>query len=260
MRNYIKDSGNIADKLIMNKTHNLDVMQEYPWCGKFRTKTEIDDYLAGNKVQCLICGKLFKALPQHLERTHDITADDYREQYGLPWRRGLCGVETSKKLSKNMLERQKNGFRPPIETAWQKSVGATRRQDQPFFVKVKADNMKIGSEKIKKYTEQDYKNVLTKMLREKKGLNEACKDTGMPDIRIVWKYVKKNADFRKELDRTYEQLPYSVQAGAGRLPEKKFREDLLSLKRSGITVADISRLLGVSRSLINNRLKDVQSV
>jgi hypothetical protein len=241
----------------MNKTYNLDVMQQYPWRGKFRTKTEIDDYLAGNKVQCLICGKLFKALSQHLEKTHDITADDYREQYGLPWRRGLCGIETSKKLSKNMFARRKKGFRPPIEDAWKKAVKAKKRQDQPFFIKVKADNMKIGSEKIKKYTEQDYKKVLTKMLKEKKGLNEVCKDAGMPDIRIVSKYAKKNADFRKELDRTYEQLPYSVQAGACRLPEKKFREDLLSLKRSGITVADMTRLLGVSRSLINSRLKNV---
>jgi hypothetical protein len=241
----------------MNKTYNLDVMQQYPWRGKFRTKTEIDDYLAGNKVQCLICGKLFKALPQHLEKTHDITADDYREQYGLPWRRGLCGIETSKKLSKNMFARRKKGFRPPIEDAWKKAVSAKKRQDQPFFVKVKADNMKIGSEKSKKYTEQDYKKVLTKMLKEKKGLNEVCKDAGMPDIRIVSKYAKKNADFRKELDRTYEQLPYSVQAGACRLPEKKFREDLLSLKRSGITVADMTRLLGVSRSLISSRLKNV---
>jgi len=46
-----------------------------------------------------------------------------------------------------------------------------------------------------------------------------------------------------------------VQAGTGKLPEKKFKEDLLSLKRSGIKVADMSRLLGVSRSLIDNRLK-----
>ena len=161
------------------------------------------------------------ALPTHLERTHDITADDYKERYGLPWKHGLCGVGLRIKRSKIMLMRRENGFRTDMEAVWKKSVGAKRRQDQPFFVKVKADNMKIGSEKIKKYTEQDYKNVLTKMLREKKGLNEACKDAGMPHFRAVSKYAKKNADFRKELDKTYEQLPYSVQAGAGRLPEKK---------------------------------------
>jgi hypothetical protein len=95
------------------------------------------------------------------------------------------------------------------------------------------------------------------MLKEKKGLNETCQDSDMPPIKAVSKYAKKNPDFRKELDRTYEQLPYSVQAGACRLPEKKFKEDLLTMKRSNITVADMSRLLGVSRSLINNRLKNV---
>ncbi len=229
--------------------------QRYPWRGKFGTKAEIDDYFAGNKVECLLCGKLFKTLPTHLERTHGITADDYREQYGLPWKRGLCGVGTSEKLSKNMLERQKNGFRPPIEAAQKKSVTATRRQDQPFFLKIKEKNMKIGSEKFKKFTDQDFRKVLTTMLRENKGLNEVCKDAGMPHFRAVSKYAKKNPKFRKQLERTYEQLPYSVQAGACRLPEKKFRKDLLSLKRSGITVADMTRLLGVSRSLINNRLK-----
>ncbi len=194
-----KDSGKIAHRLIMNKTPNIEVIQKYPWRGKFRTKIEIDDYLVGNKVQCLLCGKLFKVLTQHLERTHDITTDDYRERYSLPWRRGLCGVGTSKKLSKNMFERQKNGFRPPIEAAGKKAVGATKRQDQPFFVKVKLENMKIGTEKIKKYTKQDFQNVLAKMLNENKGLNEVCKDADMPHLRAVSKYAKKNADFRKDL-------------------------------------------------------------
>jgi hypothetical protein len=241
----------------MDKTLNSDVMHRYPWRGKFRTKTEIDNYFAGNKVQCLICGKLFKALPQHLERTHDITADDYREQYGLPWKRGLCGVGTSEKLSKNMLQRRKQGFRAPIEKICKNTGRRNRRPDQPFLVKAKRDSLKPVIEKLRKYADKDYRNVLAKMLKEKIGLNEACKDPDLPHFRAISKYAKRNADYRKKLERTYEQLPYSVQAGAGRLPEKKFREDLLSLKRSGITVADMSRLLGVSRSLINNRLKNV---
>jgi hypothetical protein len=238
--------------IIMDGSYNSEVMQEYPWHGKFGTKAEIDDYLAGNKVECLLCGKRFIALPKHLEYAHDLTADDYRERYGLPWKRGLCGVGLSKKRSKLLLERLKNGFRPPIEIAMKKSVGAPRRPDQPFLVKIKA-----GTKKFKKYTDQDFKNVLEKMLKEKKSLNKACQDPDMPLIKAVSKYAQKNADFRKQLDQTYEQLPYSVQAGACRLPEERFREDLLSMKQSNITVADMSRLLGVSRSLINNRLKNV---
>jgi predicted transcriptional regulator len=65
----------------MNKSLNIEAIQQWPWRGKFRIKTEIDNYFAGKKVQCLLCGKLFKALPQHLERTHDITAANYRKQY-----------------------------------------------------------------------------------------------------------------------------------------------------------------------------------
>lgn len=143
----------------------------------------------------------------------------------------------------------------PIEAAQKKSVTAKRRPDQPFLVKAKTDSLKPVIEKIKKYEDRDFKNVLAKMLREKKGLNEACKDAGLLHFGAVSKYAKKNAEYRKQLEETYEQLPYSIQAGAGKLPEKQFREDLLSLKRSGITVADMSRLLGVSRNLINNRLK-----
>jgi hypothetical protein len=225
----------------------------FPWKGSFDNKKEIDHYFAGGKIQCLLCGKWFIALPTHLERTHNITADEYKERYGLPWKRGLCGVGLRIKRSKIMLNRRENGFRTDMKAVQKKAVGATRRPDQPFFVKVKADNMKIGSEKIKKYTDQDFRNVLAKMLNENKGLNEVCKDADMPDFRAVSKYAKKNADFRKELERTYEKLPYSIQAGAGKLPEK-FKEDLISLKRSGITVADMTRLLGVSRSLIQNRL------
>jgi hypothetical protein len=156
-----------------------------------------------------------------------------------------------------MLDRIKNGFQPPIESAMKKSVGAPRRPDQPFFVKVKLENMRAGSEKFKKYSDKDFRNVLDRMLKENKGLNEVCKDSDMPHCLAVSKYKRKNADFRKELDHTYEQLPYSVQAGACRLPEKKFREDLLRMKRSNITVADMSRLLGVSRSMIHKRLKNV---
>jgi hypothetical protein len=245
----------------MDETFDRNSFQEFPWRGRFETKTEIDDYFAGDKVRCLLCGKQFKALSSHLGRVHDVTVDDYREQYGLPWQRGLCGAGTTEKMSKNMLNRRNNGFCPPIEAAQKASIkAANRRPDQPFLVKAKAENLEPINEKNRKYCDQDFWNVLDKMLREKKGLNEACKDPKMPHIKSVSTYAQKNAEYRKELEKTYAKLPYSVQAGAGRLLEKRFREDLLSLKRSGITVADMSRLLGVSRSLIHNRLKPKKSM
>jgi hypothetical protein len=193
----------------MDETVDLKSPQRFPWNGRFETKAEIDDYLGGDKVRCLLCGKSLKALPTHIGRAHGVTADDYRERYGLPWRRGLCGAGTSEKISENMLKRRQNGFRPPIEVAQKKSVAAAkRRPDQPFLVKAKTESLKPVIEKIKKYEDRDFKNVLAKMLREKKGLNEACRDAGMPHFGAVSKYAKKNAEYRKQLEETYQKLPY----------------------------------------------------
>ena len=75
----------------------------FPWNAKFEDKKEIDNYIAGDKIQCLLCGKWFQSLPTHLIRVHEISPDQYKEKYGLPWRRGLCGVGLRIKRSKIML-------------------------------------------------------------------------------------------------------------------------------------------------------------
>ena len=65
------------------KVNKKNTLPGFPWKGKFEDKKEIDQYFAVSKIQCLICGKWFIALHTHLERTHYITADDYKERYGL---------------------------------------------------------------------------------------------------------------------------------------------------------------------------------
>ena len=55
--------------------------QRFPWNGKFEYKKEIDYYFAGDKIQCLLCGKRFKSLPTHLIRVHEISPDQYKEKY-----------------------------------------------------------------------------------------------------------------------------------------------------------------------------------
>jgi hypothetical protein len=240
----------------MNES-NKSALPGFPWKGKFEDKKEIDNYFSGDKIQCLLCGKRYQSLSLHLIRVHEISPDQYKEKYGLPWKRGLCGTMTSNKLSKNMIGRLKKGFRPPIEAAQRNSLNAKRRQDQPFLKKIKIENLECLNEVHRKYSDEDYQKVLRKMLRETKGLYEVCKDAEMPGIGMVHKYAKRNIDFRKALDRTYEKLPYSIQAGAGRLPEEQFRKDLVKLRQSGFSVAEMSRHLGVSKSMIQNRLNNM---
>jgi hypothetical protein len=68
------------------------------------------------------------------------------------------------------------------------------------------------------------------------------------------------APHKRALEKTYAKLPFCVQAGAGRLPEGKFRKYLIKLKRSETSIAEMSKLLGVSENLIRSRLKTIGEI
>lgn len=53
-----------------------------------------------DKVQCHICGKWFKSLPQHFISAHKISTEDYRDMFSLPLRGGLTSVGFSACRSK----------------------------------------------------------------------------------------------------------------------------------------------------------------
>ena len=94
-----------ADNYFMEKPKKSG-QKQFPWPGRFETKAEIDEYFSGDKVQCLLCSEWYKTLHTHLVRIHEIAVDDYRERYGLPWKRGLCVASTSEKLSKKMARKK----------------------------------------------------------------------------------------------------------------------------------------------------------
>ena len=66
---------------------------------KFKTMDEVSQYFSGHEVECLECGKYYKHLGTHVVRTHNMSCDDYREKYGIPWYRGLASKEYSEKQS-----------------------------------------------------------------------------------------------------------------------------------------------------------------
>lgn len=59
---------------------------------KFKSRAEVDAYLAHDRIQCLECGKAFELLPNHLKRAHGIDSDEYRESWGLPAGTPLAGL------------------------------------------------------------------------------------------------------------------------------------------------------------------------
>jgi hypothetical protein len=80
-------------------------------------------------VICLLCGKKYKDLGKHL-RVHDVTPDEYRERYRIPWTYALCTLEVSDNYSDAVRVRMDAGFVPPSKygSEHMKMVGAVRRK------------------------------------------------------------------------------------------------------------------------------------
>ena len=76
----------------------------YPVTRAFATTLEVSEYLNCDRIVCLICGRTFALLTQHLRLTHSMGAIEYKERYRLPRKRGLIGLAVSQKLSTALLK------------------------------------------------------------------------------------------------------------------------------------------------------------
>lgn len=74
----------------------------FPKDKPFESIEDVREYLSGDRVQCLLCGRMLKAIGYHLQKIHFMSGDDYKEKFGIPWTYGLVGEETSQKMSESI--------------------------------------------------------------------------------------------------------------------------------------------------------------
>lgn len=89
---------------------------------------EAREYLSGDTLQCLLCGKHLKALGWHLRSMHGMGAREYKEQFGLGYSKGLIGVATAAAQSKAAIAdgRADRNLKLVRAEAQQKAVAAAR--------------------------------------------------------------------------------------------------------------------------------------
>ena len=77
----------------------------------FKSKEEVDAYLSGNKIQCLICGKPLKTMFAHLYWKHNrMTITQYKQRFGLPMSRGVIAKQTKIKIRNNLNQMKVDGI------------------------------------------------------------------------------------------------------------------------------------------------------
>lgn len=81
-----------------------------------------------DKIKCLECGKYFSFLAPHLNKTHQISARQYRERWGIPLQAPLASAEHSRQCRENVLRRIRRGEICPAE---QLALMAEGRKNAP---------------------------------------------------------------------------------------------------------------------------------
>ena len=245
----------------MNR-NDKNALPGFPRKGQFTTKDEIDQYFSNpDGIQCLLSGRFFKNLSLHLRIFHGISHEQYRDWYGLPWRKGLVSRTVSKKLSSSLTKRIKNGSFIPkadIKANVNGILNSAKRKDQPYLTGIKSEKARKLSIKNVRHGHKDYEKVLSVMLKNKIALQQACMDKNLPASSRVLDYAESNPGFRKKLMDTYYALPYDVQARARRF-SPQFYKDLKRLKAKGLANTKIGRQLGISRKTVKIHLDQIKN-
>ena len=86
-----------------------EVRRGFPIKTPFASLDEVDEYLGQPTIACLLCGNEFQQLPRHLRYIHNVTADEYKTRYKIPYTRGLLAApayekaaEVGRQLTKRM--------------------------------------------------------------------------------------------------------------------------------------------------------------
>lgn len=97
----------------------------YPWDGRFESVDQVEEYLGGDLIRCLLCGKMYRSVGLHLS-IHEITVDEYKLRYNIPYKYGLECDET-RQLHSQGVERR-GGIEKIIGEYFRKGLPAIRRR------------------------------------------------------------------------------------------------------------------------------------
>lgn len=245
----------------MPKGHHLrknknaaPVMRGYPKTDFFTTVEEVRAYLDGDKVTCLICGKEYVTLGAHIMSAHEITSDDYRGRFGIPYKYGLASKPFRDQGTRRMKRMRMKGivpYQPSPETI--RKMHKARLNRRPFT----AATRKACGEQIlgylgmeKKWQKADYDEFFR---RVKSGRTPADvgQDKDMPSRNTFMRYLKSGHALRMECDSLWEEQPFIVQSRANKVGER-YRRTLVKLRCSGLTWGEVAKKMEVPESTLSS--------
>ncbi len=224
------------------------------------SKAEVDQYFSGDRIQCLICGKTYKRLAIHIYM-HDLTEDDYRELYGLPWRRGLCGIDAFKAYSNAMHVRIGEGYMPPCNKENRAKAHTAIREHgmrtQPFKREICRENISHSNGR-EQWPDYMFQEIVRRILTGR-TLPEVCTDNELPRKTWFRKYAREHPEEKQLFLAQLNELPFKDQATIRYGMQKRFWAEITLRRQRGETDYKIAAATGVS-VMTCNRVRRQQGI
>lgn len=234
----------------------------YPIKKIFETKEEIDQYMSGDRITCLLCGKSYKALGSHL-KVHGLTSDQYKIEYGLPLSVGLDNCHLTEIKSKRFKKMIADGIilndeeklKEYRKKAHQRCAFSIR---QPFRNKIDADKLnkhikKNYNHNLKMFTDDDYRKILQIARETNTHPFDICNENRgkMPSAGMLRAKNRENQELKNNFIETIDNLPFVIQAAHQQLGER-FIKEVKRLTEEGYSLDQISEYLQVNKQTIVN--------
>ncbi len=174
---YIGKKGSYSRSVQQCKARRM-VLPGFPITTPFESIKDVREYLSGDRMICLLCGKSYKRIGTHLTQIHGVTVDDYKKKYNIPWGYGLICKESSEKYSKAVKKRMDEGWVPPFATGDNlKKLISVEKRKCPFKGEVATLNLGSHGKPVHPLTQApdgtlEPHTQKRKRLRTKKGTKE----------------------------------------------------------------------------------------
>ncbi|EPY5345234.1 MucR family transcriptional regulator [Klebsiella quasipneumoniae] len=131
------------------------------------------------KILCRECGKSFKFLAPHLRMVHGMTANEYRERWGIPKHVALASAEYSQNCRDSVIRRIRSGELDPDLQVRMMAEGYARIKDRshPSALKQKSASRTATMHRIWE-TSPAVKRVSGELRREAVRRMKARNETG----------------------------------------------------------------------------------
>jgi len=227
---------------------------------QFSTKDEVDNYFSGDKIQCLICGRWFCALATHLVRVHNVSVDEYKERYGLPWGHGLVADDTREKCAASLIRRIAEGEKSLMKTPEmrreiiEKAISKKKRPKKQYDIeRIIADGRKYNANALAE-TKKKAVEIIEKMEKEKLPACYLCCQPGQPGMHVLYAAIKSDDKIMARYKAAKQKIPHFLELKTG-TNNTEIRNIILSLRETGMTTREIAKEAMIGQTTVKRILR-----